>query len=417
MISYDPKYKTLIEKVYDYKQEHLFAYWKVLNPFEKKSFLEELKEVSFVDLKKNYDLFKQRKKSLPSFSPPPFIPLPQTKLEKKNQEKARAKGLDYLSQKKVAAFMVAGGQGTRLGFSGPKGLFPINSKTGETLFHLHSKKILNASEKIKISIPWVIMTSPANYKETILFFEKNNFFSLDSNKIFFFSQKMIPSLDLEGKLILESQHSLAKNPDGHGGSLSALASSGILDKLFDLGIETLSYFQVDNPLVEIIDPVFLGYHLEKKSSVSSKIVKKTDPKEKVGLLVEFDQKRIGVIEYSDLPPEKSELKNSQGDLLFSLANIAIHLFSLKFIKKITDASQFKFPYHLAQKKIKGIKDGSLVEISALKFEKFIFDCFPLAERQVILETTRDKEFAPIKNLQGKDSLETAQKLLKKNLFL
>lgn len=201
------------------------------------------------------------------------------------------------------------------------------------------------------------------------------------------------------------------NPDGHGGSLTALRTSGALRKLQELKIETLSYFQVDNPLVKIVDPVFIGFHVLNQADISSKALKKLYPEEKTGIFVQFSNSTLGIVEYSDMPEEKLNARDSRGDILYSAANPAIHLFSISFISELTDSGSISLPFHIAKKKITAMVDGKHSDIFGYKFEKFVFDALPLSAKNVILEVLREEEFAPVKNASGQDSAESAKELM------
>lgn len=408
MISYKGA-DAVIKAVYDNNQEHVFAYWNELSDPEKEHLIKELSQVDFGLMKRLY-LEKETEASL-DYAPAPYIPLPSSDREKKEYERAREAGIAHLRQGKVAAFIVAGGQGSRLGYEGPKGKFPVGPVSNQTLFQIHGEKILKYSRKYGVSIPWLVMTSDVNHAETVAYFKEQNWFGLPRADVLIFQQNMIPSLDLQGKLVLQSKSSLFMNPDGHGGSLTALATSGALAEMKKRGIEIISYFQVDNPLVKIIDPVFIGFHILRDADVSSKAVKKAYPEEKVGVFVEFKNGAVSVVEYSDLPKEKVHLADANGNLLFSSGSIAIHLFRLGFIERLTAGKEISLPFHTARKKIKAIVQGAPVETEGLKFEKFVFDALPLTKKNVVFETIREEEFAPVKNATGVDSVETAQDLM------
>jgi len=243
------------------------------------------------------------------------------------------------------------------------------------------------------------------------FFKENNYFGLNQSDIYIFKQNMIPTLNINGKLILENKFSLLKNPDGHGGSLMALNDSGVLVELEKRGIKIISYFQVDNPLVKAIDPYFIGVHLLNKSEVSSKAIKKNDYLEKVGVFVNYNDGTSGVVEYSNLPKSKLEELNDDNELVYSSANIAIHLFNYDFIKKIVSENFINLPFHKARKKVKAFTSNGEKIIDCLKFEKFIFDALRLTKSSMILQTLREDEFAPVKNLKGVDSVETSKKMI------
>lgn len=402
-------YQNTIEKVYRTGNEHVFAFWDALTPDRQKHLLQELSHINFEELENLYALTK--KQVIPmGFEPAPFTGLPQTPEERKDFDNARAIGIETIKNGKVAAFVVAGGQGSRLGFDGPKGMLPIGPVSNKTLFQIHAEKIKAYEKKFNVEIPWCIMTSEANHDATVEYFEKNKFFNLNKDNVFIFTQNMIPSLDENGKLILETPYSIFRNPDGHGGSLTALYQSGTLSKLMDMGIEILSYFQVDNPLVRIIDPVFIGFHVKRNAEVSSKALKKAYPEEKIGVFVKFSNGRIGVVEYSDLPPEKQNEKDEHGNLRYLAGSIAIHLFNTHFIENITKGN-VTLPFHVAKKSIPKYSPEGKIHITGYKFEKFVFDALPLTEHNFILETKREEEFAPVKNKTGVDSVETAQELM------
>lgn len=408
MISFEG-YDAVIKKVYQSGNGHVFKFWDDLTIDEKKHLLQELSLINFDEINELYALTK--KHIIPmEFEPAPFTRLPQTLEEHKEFEYAKQVGIDTIKKGKVAAFVVAGGQGSRLGFDGPKGIFPIGPVSNKTLFQIHAEKIKAYEKKFGIDIPWCIMTSESNHQATVDYFEKHNFFTLNKDKVFIFKQNMIPSLDEQGKLILETPYSIFRNPDGHGGSLTALYTSGTLNKLLTMGIEVLSYFQVDNPLVRIIDPVFIGFHVTHNAEVSSKALQKAYPEEKIGVFVKFSNGRIGVVEYSDLPQEKQYEKDEQGNLRYGAGSIAIHLFNTHFIEKIAQGN-ISLPFHVAKKSIPQYTNNGKHTITGYKFEKFVFDALPLTEHNFILETKREEEFAPVKNKSGVDSVDTAQELM------
>ncbi len=402
-------YEPVIEKVYAHKQEHVFEYWNSLLESEKKELLDDLAGI-------DYDLIKQvyahtHDGRITDFKPAPFIKLPSTASEHEKFRQAHKAGEAHIRAGKVAAFLVAGGQGSRLGYDGPKGKFPAGPVSGKTLFHFHSEKIRASQKKYGTVIPFFIMTSRDNHHETETFFREQSYFGLDPVNVHFFTQNMIPSLDLKGKLILSEKNRIFMNPDGHGGSLTALRTSGALATMKHKGIETISYFQVDNPLVKIIDPVFTGFHILESADVSSKALKKAGPDEKTGVFVTFGSGSTGIVEYSDLTEEQAAMKGADGELLFSAANPAIHLFSLKFIENLTGSQGPSLPYHTAKKKIPAIINGVPAEINGYKYEKFVFDALPLSKKNILLETPREEEFAPVKNTSGPDSIDTAHELM------
>ena len=328
-------------------------------------------------------------------------------------EKARRRGEELLGSGKVAAFVVAGGQGTRLGFDGPKGNFPISPIRKKTLFRLFAETIAATAAKYGAAIPWYVMTSPQNHQATLDIFESEGYYGLNRADVCFFQQGTLPMFDLSGKILLAHQGAIATGPDGHGGSLKALHVSGALKDLKHRGIEYLSYWQIDNPLVKILDPLFIGLHDLDGAEMSSKTLIKAHPLEKVGNFCVVDG-RITVIEYSDLPDEHAHRKNPDGTLVFELGSIAIHILSRSFVERL-NAHGFALPLHRAVKKVPHIDEqGNPVspdKPNAVKLETFIFDALPLAKKSIILEILRSEEFSPVKNASGADSPEVTHRML------
>lgn len=410
MITY-PGYDDVIQRALRHGQRHLFTLWNDCDDSEKKRLLDDIAAVDFDLLSRLYRQAAAPDAAMSMYEPAPYIALPHDAASHAAFSEARDKGIDHIKKGKAAAFVVAGGQGSRLGFDGPKGIFPVGPVTGKSLFQIHAEKILKYAEKYGVSIPWLVMTSQANHEATAEYLKSRGRFGLDEKDVILFAQNMIPSLDTAGKLILESKCSIFKNPDGHGGSLTALASSGALAEVDRRGIDVISYFQVDNPLVNIIDPVFIGFHVTRNANVSSKGLMKAYPEEKIGVFVKFEGGEIGVIEYSDLPEKLQNSVDATGRLSYCMGSIAIHLFSVPFIKTITDGSGVSLPFHIARKKIAAYGPDGIAEIDGFKFEKFVFDALPLTDRNIVLEIRREDEFAPVKNKTGVDSLETAQELM------
>jgi UDP-N-acetylglucosamine/UDP-N-acetylgalactosamine diphosphorylase len=258
------------------------------------------------------------------------------------------------------------------------------------------------------------MTSPLNHQRTIDIFHSNNFYGLDSGNVFFFQQGTVPNFGFDGQILMSDKGQIACSPDGHGGSLKALYKSGAIEDMKKRGVEYISYWQVDNPLVKLFDPLFIGLHVLDNAEMSSKALIKNHFKEKVGNFCLVNGK-VTVIEYSDLPDNIAEKKNPDGSLVFELGSIAIHIISRSFVEKLNASGDFSLPFHRAVKKISYIdQKGNLIEPkepNGIKLETFIFDALPLASNSVILETVRAEEFAPVKNPTGIDSVEVAKKMM------
>ena len=345
------------------------------------------------------------------YSPASYYPLiPENTDQEELYARAFNHGESVIRAGKTAAFTVAGGQGTRLGYDGPKGTLPVTPIKKKTLFQLFAEQILGLSQKYEVTIPWYIMCSPLNLHATVTHFKENNFYELGEENLRFFAQGVMPATDFEGNLLLASQDSLALSPNGHGGSLKALITSGSIADMAERGIEHVSYFQVDNPLVTILNPLFIGLHDLQNSDMSSRSLTKTGPFEKLGNFVSIGD-RISIIEYSDLPEEKALEKEEDGRIKYRAGSPAIHILRRDFIEQFASGEN-KLPYHRAEKKVSFIKDkGELVEPeepNAVKFETFVFDALPMAKNPLILEADRREEFSPVKNKTGVDSLESSQ---------
>jgi UDP-N-acetylglucosamine/UDP-N-acetylgalactosamine diphosphorylase len=351
---------------------------------------------------------------LPEDIKPPRV-FPRVPADDKQRElyrRAEERGKELLRQGKVGAFLVAGGQGTRLGYDGPKGEYPVTPIKSKPLFQTFAEQLLAHSRDYGKTIPWYVMTSNVNDRPTREFFGKNSSFGYNPADVVFFQQGMMPAFAMDGRLLLADQDSLALSPDGHGGSLRALEVSGALNDMRKRGVEHLSYFQVDNPLVHTIDPLFLGLHDLTGSEMSSKTVPKAGPLEKVGNFVMGDGK-LQVIEYSDLPEELAKQTNPDGSLRFNAGSIAIHALRRSFIERLNQGGRLKLPWHRAEKKVPYVDDaGNAVKPdkpNAVKLEQFVFDAIPLAQNAIVMETDRAEEFSPVKNAEGTDSPATSRR--------
>lgn len=340
--------------------------------------------------------------------PPPIQPA-STSGDTANTE-AEELGWQAIRDGRVAIATVAGGQASRLGFSGPKGAFPLGSISGTSLFQMMAGQVYRLRKLTGAALPWVIQTGPANHLETQAFFADRSYFGLGRNTVHFACQGTLPALSEKGQFLLESQGSLFRNPNGHGGFYRAVRDSGVNAMLREQGIDVLYYCQVDNPLVRMADPIFIGHHLRTEARMSVKVVAKTDPLEKVGLIIQKPDGRLGCIEYSDLPQELAEERADDGQLRFMAGNLAIHCFNLDFVQEMAEAA---LPLHLAYKDVK-VLAGNGPEATmqpGVKFETFVFDALPLADRGMVQLAIREDEFAPVKNRAGTDSIQTSREAL------
>jgi len=412
--------QNIISRVLEAGQGQVFRFWDTLTDTEKTSLISQLESIDFDLIDTLYsELAEQGASGIEQhdLEPAPYIALPRTASQQKRALQAKTLGEQALRSGRVAAFLVAGGQGTRLGFDGPKGCFPASPVTGKTLFQIHAEKIAAASRKYNVPVPWYIMTSQANHSATVAYFEENSFLGLPRTDVMFFKQDMLPAVDKQGKLILDRPWHVFMNPNGHGGSFAALHNSGALDDMEKRSIDIISYFQVDNVLVTIIDPVFIGYHLMEKAEMSSKMAVKTGPGEKVGVFGIRDS-RLVVVEYSDLSEEQMTAANQDGSLQYGAGSIAIHLIQREFVRKNMQKGM-RLPFHSAHKKIPFLDtEGNVTKPetpNGYKFETFVFDALSRTTASAIMEIDRACEFSPVKNSDGIDSPDTAKQHMS-NLF-
>ena len=400
----------LRRRLEDHGQEHVLAFWDRLTDAERQGLLDQLRALDLDQLQRLYGR-RDQKFVVPAAER--IVPAPVARLGEDTAELRRL-GEDALRRGEVAVLLVAGGQGSRLGFPHPKGMFRVGPVSDKSLFQIHAEKVLALGRRYGHTPPFLVMTSDATHEETVTFFRENHFFGLPADGVHFFRQGTMPALDLAtGRLLLEAPGRLFTSPDGHGGTLTALAGSGLLEQMGRQGIRHVFYFQVDNPLVKVADPVFLGYHLRAGSEASSKVIAKEGPKDKMGNMVLIDG-RCSIIEYSDLPEELGARRDDQGRLWIWAGSPAIHFFSVDFLRRMT-ADGERMPFHVAHKKVPYLDaHGNRVEPkkeNALKFEKFIFDVLPQADRWAVVETTRREEFEPLKNATGPDSPETVKRAM------
>jgi UDP-N-acetylglucosamine/UDP-N-acetylgalactosamine diphosphorylase len=412
MDSIDARYRICREQLAARNQEHLLRWWNELSEASREHLLAEIDSIPWDQLDTLIGTHVRNKppEVTPSDLEPAAVypPTPRTGQESLYGE-AEARGRELIAGGKVAAFTVAGGQGTRLGFDGPKGAVPVSPIRKKSLFQLFAETVLAARRKYDAAIPWYIMTSPANHGQTVEFLRKHEFFDLPETDVVLFSQGMLPSFDFNGKVLMEDKHRLALAPDGHGGSLKALVASGALKDMQSRGVEIISYFQVDNPLVKPFDPLFIGLHAKTGSDMSTKVTPKADDLERVGNVCRHEG-RVLVIEYSSFPKEMAHARNADGSRRFDAGNLAIHLFSVSFVDRIVGHG-FRLPYHRAEKTVAWLDGNGTREApdapNAVKLESFVFDALPLAENPLVLEVDRAEEFSPVKNATGTDSMESA----------
>ena len=408
----------MIESLKKHKQELLARTLSRLAGESRKNLEKQLSEIDLEEIDaliRDY-VMKKPETAIPSdLTPAPFFRLkPGNASQADYYRKAEQKGRDLLASGKVAMLVVAGGQGTRLGFDGPKGTYPITPVKNKTLFQYFAEEIARVSEKYGAVIPWYVMTSELNDSATRSFFKQHSFFGLPEKSVRFFTQGTMPAIAYDGQLLLGASDSLALSPNGHGGTLLALKKSGALTEMKSEGVDYISYFQVDNPLVPMADPLFLGLHALEGSQMSSRMLPKTNPFEKLGNFC-MSGGKLQIIEYSDMPDVLAEKKNPDGSLAFLAGSPAIHVISRDFVEELTRDGRLNLPWHRADKKVPFINEkGETVKPetpNAVKLESFIFDALPLARKTMILEGCRAEHFAPTKNPTGVDSVESCREML------
>ena len=404
------EYKELKAMLEPFGQSHLLQFWDDLSLDERDQLCKQIRAIDWPNVLHWYhevtDNAEAEAVPFERLTPAPYVELhPKDEASQKKLDAAREYGKELVRAGKVACFTVAGGQGTRLGYNGPKGTYCFSLLRNKSLFQYFAEAIARNQEKYNCVLPWYIMTSPANNAATVAFFEEHKYFGLDAANVRFFIQGTLPGFDFCGRAFLETKASLALFANGHGGTLTALRDSGTLEDMKARGIEYLTYWQVDNPMISVCDPLFIGLHAQSGSEMSSRALVKRDAMEKLGHFCLLDGRTI-IIEYSDMPMDLLEKRDADGRLTFRAGSPAMHILSRSFIERIT-AGKLAFNPHRAQKKVEYIDfKGALVKPlkpNGTKLEFFIFDALPLAKNPLILEADRDEEFAAIKNPEGNDS--------------
>ena len=396
--------KTLLETN---GQGHVLAFWDKLNATEQEALLAQIATLDFTSIARMQGMLKDA--GTPAAAGGAFEPAPVEIPEGDALASYVAKGEELLRAGKVGVLLVAGGQGSRLGYDGPKGAYPIGPVTDRPLFWFHARKILGLDLTYGTHVPFYVMTSETNDAATRAHFEEHNYFGLPREDVFFFMQGMWPALDPDGKIILDKPGHIFMSPDGHGGTLAALERSGALADMEKRGIEQIFFFQVDNPMVAIAEPMFVGLHAAKGADMTLKVCKKRDAHEGMGVVVKRDG-HYAMVEYSELSDEQMERTNPDGSLWLAYGSPAIHMFSYAFLKAEAERAM---PLHLAHKKIATVDaTGTTVKPekpNGYKFEKFIFDVMPNAKTLLTLAFDRAQEFSPVKNAEGNDSPATTKR--------
>lgn len=406
---------STLEKLTEVGQIRLLEHLKSLSEADQKLLIEDLKQFNFDDVKHMYDLSRNTKEKDDTITPFGEI-FSVSKLSEEEKANLRCAGLDMMGQGNGGMILLAGGQGTRLQFNRPKGCYSVKLPSNKSLFEIQSDRLQRMRQIVAdhssknvadIHIPWYIMTSMATDKDTKDFFEENNFFGLPKEDIFFFSQDYLPSLTVEGEVILETSTKCAKNPNGNGGIYSALLRSGALEDMKNRGVQYVQVYSVDNILIRMADPYWFGHMVTSEVDCTNKVCRKRDAHEKVGVMC-LRNECPSVVEYSEISTEMAEMVNDEGQLVYGCGNIAMHGFSVNFLNSVYDQT---LPIHVAKKRIPCFtsteEDG---RVAGIKLELFIFDTFAFAKKMTGFEAKRSEEFSPVKNTvdKPKDNATTAR---------
>ena len=401
-------YEETLEILKKENQEHLLRFYNELNSEEKENLLAQIDSIDFNLMKELY----ANRKDLPDTNKKiENIPVvKKNSLLDEERKELEDIGIEIIKNKRIAVCQLAGGQGTRLGHNGPKGTLVIDKiNPPKSIFEIFSDKLKETYKKYGVKIRWYVMTSNANDSETQEFFKENNYFDYGKENICFFKQGELPLLDEEGNIVLQEKGKIFMAPDGNGGIFEALRKNNILEEMQENNIDYLGIGNVDNILLNLLDPIFIGLMVKDDYELATKTTTKVSPEEKVGVVCTMNGKP-GVVEYTEIPYEMANRRNESGELVFGEGHLGISIFSRKLLERITS----KLHYHAALKKNNYISlNGEIVEAdkpNTYKFEAFIFEGFNEAKNLLVFSIERAEEFAPIKNKEGADSVETAAKL-------
>lgn len=407
------KKQETIDILKKYNQEHIIKLLEKLDEEKQKELIEQISAIDFHQISELYNNTKKEIKFKES-KIEPLKYLDKAKLTAEQKHNFDQLGEESIKRGEYAVVTMAGGQGTRLGHTGPKGTFKLDVYgKGKYLFEILTENLKEANQKYGVTIPWYIMTSRENNQETVNFFKKHNYFGYDSNYVTIFTQSELPLVDVHGKLMIGKGFKIKEASDGNGGTYSSLRASGALANMKERGIKWVFIGGVDNALLKMADVTLLGMAKKQKVQIASKSVVKANPHEKVGVFCKMNG-HPKVIEYAELPEKMAEERDRQGELKYGESHIMCNLYTIEAIEKI---SKEPLIYHSAFKKNSYIdEDGREIipeEPNSYKFESFIFDAFEFFDDIAILRGKREDDFAPVKNKEGVDSPKTAKELYEK----
>ncbi len=405
-------YEEMKKKLKEYDQMQILSNYERLDNQKKAELAEQIERIDFDQINKLYQTTKEEV-SFENDIIEPISYIEKDKLAKEELEKYLNLGESAIKEGKYSIVTMAGGQGTRLGHSGPKGTFDIGLDSHKSIFEILADNIKEESKKYNVMIPWYIMTSKENNDQTKEFFEENDYFGYNKDYVKFFQQGKLPMCDENGRILINEKGLIKEASDGHGGIFQSMKRNNITEDMKKQGVEWAFIGPVDNVLVKMVDPVLLGVMIDKKVLAGGKSVVKANPSEKVGVFCKRNGKP-GVVEYTEISKEMAEQVDENGELVFGESHINCNLFNVEAIEEVANKN---LPYHIAHKKASYLdENGNLVvpdKPNAYKFESFIFDAFDMLKDMAILRVKREEEFAPVKNAEGTDSPETARELYKK----
>ena len=404
-------YSEALQKLENCGQEHLLKYYEELSDVEKTALLEQIELTDFTVIEQG--------KSGEAIKKGVISPLESLELDaiNENKEEYTNIGVEAIKKGKVAAVLLAGGMGTRLGSDDPKGMYNIGKTKDVYIFQRIVENLMDVVKVVEKEIYLFVMTSDKNHTKTVNFFKEHNYFGYNENYVKFFMQEMAPATDYEGKVYMESKSQISNSPNGNGGWFSSMKKWGILDIIHNEGIEYLNVFAVDNVLQRIADPCFVGAVIKHQVEAGAKVVKKAAPDEKVGVMC-LEDGRPSVVEYYELTDELMNTLNDKGERVYNFGAILNYLFEVKALERIIDN---QLPVHIVEKKIPYMNENGILvkpeETNGHKYEMLILDMIHELKTCLPFEVERNKEFAPIKNKTGVDSVESARALLEENGYV
>ncbi len=405
----DTKLEKVKQKLKKYNQEHLLAFYQDIEEKENQEKL--LDEILNLDFEEILSLYENSKiDNVIKYKLSPLLHIEKRKLTKKECEKYSAIGEEIVKSNKYAIVTMAGGQGTRLGYKGPKGTYEIKFTNGAklSLFEIICNDIKKGNELYNVTIPWYIMVSKENKNQTIKYFEEHNYFNYPKEKVKFFTQHTIPLIDIDGRIVLQEYHKIKEVSNGNGNVFKAMKEANIIQEMKEKGIKWVSFSGIDNVLIKNVDVMFLGMIIKSNLQIGSKSIFKRGALEKLAVYCKKDN-HPAILDYDDIDLELSEQKNENGEYLYREANMLSHIMDIDAIEKV---SAKELPYHRAYKKNPIINEEGVKIVptspNTFKFENFIFDAFKFFDDMFLLRVKQEEEFAPIKDFTGIYTPETAK---------